>query len=240
VDSSWLSVFSEGALWKLLLALLLGGLVGLEREWHGRAAGLRTHVLVCLGATILLIAARSASELFSDTSSLERLVLDPNRISAGIVTGIGFLGAGAILRTGDLIRGLTTAGCIWFVAALGIVIGNGLYGLAVISTLLVLLVLIVFDILEHAIPPVVYRSLSVAIAVEEHEEFERWCRQRVSAAGMQIQETLLRIDSTQGRAELVFRVRVRGSMRAGRLIEEISQRPGIRQVRWDQALGGQR
>jgi uncharacterized membrane protein YhiD involved in acid resistance len=120
------------------------------------------------------------------------------------------------------------------------VIGNGLFGLAVVSTLLVLLVLIVFDILEHAIPPVVYRSLSVAVAAEEHEKFERWCRERVSAAGMQIQETLLRIDSTQGRAELIFRVRVRGSKQAGRLIEEICERPGIRQVRWDQVPEGQR
>ena len=173
MDGAWLDLFADGTLWKLLLALLLGGLVGLEREWHGRAAGLRTHVLVCLGATILLVAARGASEHFAAETSLGRLVLDPNRISAGIVTGIGVLGAGAILRTGDMIRGLTTAGCIWFVAALGIVIGNGLYGLAVVSTLLMLLVLILFDVIEHAIPPVAYRSLSVAVAAEDHEEVER-------------------------------------------------------------------
>ncbi|MCK4303785.1 MAG: MgtC/SapB family protein [Candidatus Eisenbacteria sp.] len=232
-----MELFKDGAVYKLLLALVLGGLVGLEREWHGRAAGLRTHVLVCLGATILLIAARSASETFANDGVINgHLVLDPNRISAGIVTGIGFLGAGAILRMGDLIRGLTTAACIWFVAALGIIIGNGLYVLAVISTLLVLLVLVLFNMIEHTIPPVVYRSLGVTIAAKERDEFEVWCRKRLAANRMRIQETLLRIDSAKGQSEVIFQVRLRGSRRTGTLIEEIGAHPGVRQVRWGQGL----
>ncbi len=234
--SIWPLVLPDDALWKLILSLLLSSLVGVEREWHGRAAGLRTHVLVCIGTTILLISARAAmSQFATELGAAGHLVLDPNRISAGVVTGIGFLGAGAILRTGDLIRGLTTAACIWFVAALGVVIGNGLYGLAIVSTLAVLLVLILFDMLGHAIPAVTYRSLSVVTDVAGREEFDTWCRKRIARSGMQIQETLVRIDSAAGSTEIIFRVRVRGNTRPGQLVDEISVRPGVRQVRWDQA-----
>src|SRR5512143_587908 len=108
------------AVLRLLLAILLGGAIGLERESRGRPAGLRTHILVCLGATIIMIASTRMGELTQVLSSTSRVQVDPGRIAAGIVTGIGFLGAGAIIRIGDLVRGLTTAGCIWFVAALGI------------------------------------------------------------------------------------------------------------------------
>ena len=101
----------------LLLAILLGGAIGLERESRGRPAGLRTHILVCLGATIIMIASTRMGELTQALSPASRIQVDPGRIAAGIVTGIGFLGAGAIIRIGDLVRGLTTAGCIWFVAA---------------------------------------------------------------------------------------------------------------------------
>lgn len=234
MGSFWMQIFTEGTLWKLLLSLLLGGLVGLEREWHGRAAGLRTHVLVCLGSTILIITARSAPMAFAHELGGGSILFDPNRIAAGIVTGIGFLGAGAILRTGDLIRGLTTAGCIWFAAALGIVIGSGLFALGIISTLLMLLVLIVFDVIEHHIPPVVYRSITVKISSEEREDLEAWCREWLSASGVRIQEVLRRIDSAEGLTEIVFRVRARGNLKTRRLIEGICERPGVRQVRWDQ------
>jgi putative Mg2+ transporter-C (MgtC) family protein len=111
---------------RLALAILLGGAIGLERESRGRPAGLRTHILVCLGATIIMIASTQMAILSQALPQASRIQVDPGRIAAGIVTGIGFLGAGAIIRIGDLVRGLTTAGCIWFVAALGITIGQGL------------------------------------------------------------------------------------------------------------------
>lgn len=234
MDAFWFSAVEDHALLKLCLALLLGGLVGFEREWHGRAAGLRTHVLVCLGATILLIGARSACQLMDQPLGDGNLVLDPNRISAGIVTGIGFLGAGAIIRMGDLVRGLTTAACIWFVAALGIIIGNGLFGLAIIATLIVLLVLVLFDLIEHHVPVVNYRSIRVQLGIEMREEFETWCRDRLIAADMRIQEVLSRIDTSAGIAEVIFRVRTRGTPPIGKLIQEISAKEGVRLVRWDQ------
>jgi putative Mg2+ transporter-C (MgtC) family protein len=94
-----------------------------------------------------------------------RIQVDPGRIAAGVVTGIGFLRAGAIIRIGDFVRGLTTAGCIWFVAALGITIGQGLYALAIVSTGLALAVLLPLTHVERHIQPIVYRSIVVIAAL---------------------------------------------------------------------------
>ncbi len=123
---------------KLILALILGGLIGVDREIKGRPAGLRTHVLVCVGATLFTIISMS----FIATS-------DPARIAAGIVTGIGFLGAGAIFRSKDHVQGLTTAADLWVIAAVGIAIGIGYYSAALAATILVLLVLLGGKSFEH-------------------------------------------------------------------------------------------
>ena len=112
------SLVEVDMMFRLGLAILLGGAIGLERESRGRPAGLRTHILVCMGATIIMIASTRMAILSQALPSASRIQVDPGRIAAGVVTGIGFLGAGAIIRIGDLVRGLTTAGCIWFVAAL--------------------------------------------------------------------------------------------------------------------------
>jgi putative Mg2+ transporter-C (MgtC) family protein len=220
----------DASVWiRLLMAILLGGLVGLEREAKGRAAGLRTHVLVCLGSTILLVAAHKAGEAFT-IGDRGALVLDPNRISAGIVTGIGFLGAGAILRTGDLIRGLTTGATVWFVAALGIVIGNGAYPLAVVTTLAALLVLELFDFLGHRIPAVLYRSLHVRVAAVERIAFEQWCREHLRGRGIRLQEVLCTLDLGADIAELTFRIRTRSQADLSALLDAASLRAGVRQV----------
>jgi len=134
-ELNWL--IDSSVLFRLVLAVLLGGVVGMEREMHGRPAGFRTHIVVCLGATMLMV----GSEYYRGYVDLET-VFDPNRMAAGIITGIGFLGAGAIMREENMVRGLTTAGCIWFVAGLGIVIGKGLFPLALWGTLLVFIMLV--------------------------------------------------------------------------------------------------
>src|SRR5512133_3601325 len=126
---------------KLLLALLVGGLIGMEREFRDKAAGFRTMICICLGAT-----------LFTILSSLLGQPDDVTRIASEIVTGVGFLGAGAILRgPAGSVTGLTTAATIWLVAALGMAIGGGAYLLALATTAAVLLVLWVFPLLEARI-----------------------------------------------------------------------------------------
>jgi putative Mg2+ transporter-C (MgtC) family protein len=233
MDELWVSLNQDGAFWKLLLSVVLGGLIGLEREAKGRPAGLRTHALVCLGSTILLVAARTASHLLTDSGDMARLVIDPNRIAAGIVTGIGFLGAGAILRTGDLVRGLTTGATIWFAAALGIVIGNGLYPLATVTALTVVVVLEAFDVLEHRIPPIVYRALRLGVGMDERQAVEAWCREYLRGRRIRIQETLCAFDSTTGRAEITFRIRARASTFTPELAEAIGGQPGVTWIRME-------
>lgn len=99
------SLINGDILIRLALAFVLGGAIGMEREIHGRPAGLRTHILVCVGATIIMIASKIQSELYSPVSQNIPITIDPGRIVAGIMTGIGFLGAGAIIRIGDYCPG---------------------------------------------------------------------------------------------------------------------------------------
>ena len=122
---------------RLVVAAALSGLVGLEREWRERAAGLRTHMLVGVGSALFtLISAYGFNEFLVGGSNVVRA--DPSRIAAQIVTGIGFLGAGAIMRQGLNIRGLTTAAGLWVVAAIGMAVGAGYYSGALIGTGVVL------------------------------------------------------------------------------------------------------
>lgn len=121
---------------RLISAACAGGLVGFEREWHGRAAGLRTHILVCLGATLFMMVSIGIGMNYSAVGSV-----DFARIAAGVVTGIGFLGAGAIIRYGDSVRGLTTAASIWSVSAVGLAIGLGMYFPAFSATVIIVAIL---------------------------------------------------------------------------------------------------
>src|SRR3989338_10116898 len=116
---------------RLLIAVVLGAIVGLEREKRHKPAGLRTHILVCVGAALATIV------------SVDYFGADPARIVAAIMTGIGFVGAGAIIASGKDVHGLTTAASIWVVATIGIAIGVGYYVLAAIAAVFVLMVLLI-------------------------------------------------------------------------------------------------
>ena len=121
---------------RLVTAVLLGGLIGFERERQGRAAGLRTHILVCLGSTLIMLTSIHIFDLYHTISEV-----DPGRIAAQVVTGVGFLGAGTIMRSRASVKGLTTAASLWVVAGIGLAIGSGMLKAAVTTTILALLVL---------------------------------------------------------------------------------------------------
>jgi putative Mg2+ transporter-C (MgtC) family protein len=121
---------------RLLLTLLLGGLVGLERQVHRRDAGLRTHILVALGSCLIMLTSLYVFDIYK-----EQVPLDPVRIAAGVVTGIGFLGAGTIIREPDGVKGLTTAASLWVVSGIGLAVGVGFNLVAIYTTILVLIVL---------------------------------------------------------------------------------------------------
>lgn len=119
----------------MVVSLLLGTIVGLERQMGRKPAGLRTHVLVCLGSTMFVLTTRHAVEAFGGST------LDASRIVHGVVTGVGFLGAGSIMRTEGFVFGLTTAASIWMVAAIGVAVGVQAYPLAVVGAVMALVVL---------------------------------------------------------------------------------------------------
>lgn len=130
---------------QLSLAGVLGGLIGLERERKNWFAGLRTHMLVCIGSTLIMIVSQFG---FENTLQKQLVVLDPSRIAAQVVSGIGFLGAGTILFLKNKIQGLTTAASLWSVAAIGLSIGGSLYLAAIVATLLILIILAVIKPIE--------------------------------------------------------------------------------------------
>jgi putative Mg2+ transporter-C (MgtC) family protein len=147
----------------LLAAAFAGALIGLERTYHGRPAGFRTHVLVCTASSLLMVLSTQKAAVLSGLP-IESIRVDPARMAQGIMTGIGFLGAGVIMKEGLSVRGLTTAASIWITAAIGIVLGAGFYVLATIATLLTLATLSVFRWLERVFPSLVFARLVVRSA----------------------------------------------------------------------------
>ena len=134
---------------RLIVATVLGALVGLERGIHGKDAGFKTYTLVCLGSALMMVLSTEIYLIYKGIATV-----DPSRIAAQVVTGIGFLGAGAIIRSPQGgIRGLTTAAGIWTICGIGMACGVGLYKIAAISTLLVLVILILFLQVERKIIP---------------------------------------------------------------------------------------
>ena len=130
-------VTTTSAIFKLMLSLLLGGIVGFERKRKGQVAGARTFALISMGATLAMSISIYIPQVYLGLKNG-----DPGRVAAQVITGVGFLGAGAIIQTKGSIRGLTTAAGIWMVAALGLAVGVGLYVIAVISTILILFTLV--------------------------------------------------------------------------------------------------
>jgi putative Mg2+ transporter-C (MgtC) family protein len=146
---------------RLLLAALLGGVIGLERDIHGRAAGLRTNLLVCLGASLFMLVSLAVA---GSGEAVGGLRADPGRIAAQVITGIGFLGAGAIIKAGFSVHGLTTAACLWLVAGVGMAAGAGYFELAFVVAGIALLSLLTLNRLEKLFAKDAYRVLEILTA----------------------------------------------------------------------------
>ena len=121
---------------RLLLATLLGSIIGVEREYHAKEAGVRTHLLVALGSCLFMILSVYGFDFMLDR---DHVSFDPSRIASQVVTGIGFIGAGTIILQKQMVRGLTTAAGLWVTAAIGLACGNGMYLIAVVTTAIVLI-----------------------------------------------------------------------------------------------------
>jgi putative Mg2+ transporter-C (MgtC) family protein len=156
--------FTGNFLIRLVAAGLLGGAIGLERDMHGRSAGLRTNMLVSLGSALFMLISEAVALLYSVSGAGDTgLRVDPSRIAAQIITGIGFLGAGAIIKEGINVRGLTTSACLWVSAGIGMACGAGLFELAIVVTLIGLFTLIAVNWGEKLYAKDSYRTLEIVV-----------------------------------------------------------------------------
>ncbi len=140
---------------RVLGALIIGALIGFERTFHGRPAGFRTHALVCIASALLMIVTVYQNEWMT-VMPLDSIRTDPTRMAQGIMTGIGFLGAGVIFKEGLTVRGLTTAASIWVTSAIGILIGVGFWFAAILGAVATLVVLSLFRFIEAKLPAEFY------------------------------------------------------------------------------------
>lgn len=159
----------------LLWALLAGGLIGLERSINGRPAGFRTHALVCVSSALLMLLTVYQVKLLPDIP-IDTVRIDPTRMAQGIMTGIGFLGAGVIMKEGLTVRGLTTAASIWITASIGILIGIGFNFAAAVGTLITLGTLSLFRFLENMVPTLSYARLHVRTPAQGAISEEELCK----------------------------------------------------------------
>jgi putative Mg2+ transporter-C (MgtC) family protein len=215
---------------RLLLALVLGAAIGFERERGERAAGMRTHALVCLGAALIMLVSIYG---FSDLPSDPNMRLDPSRIAAQVVAGIGFLGAGVILLREEVVKGLTTAAALWFVAGIGLACGAGLGVLALSATAMALVILVLLRPVERFFFPRV-AAHRVRVRVEREAVAKEILGQIYAAcvnAGVHIDELDLREAHAGDVVELRCRSRDRGELAAA--VTAISALPGVVGVRAD-------
>lgn len=225
--------WSAEALIRLALAALLGGLVGLEREARGREAGFRTNILVCVGSALTMLVSTGMAEAPWAPRGQFNIQVDPARLAYGVMTGVGFLGAGAILKYQADIRGLTTAAGLWCVAAVGLATGFGFYSLAMTASLLVLAVLWGLARVDRLVPQRRFRNVTVRTPWEPgcvERVADEFPRHRVKVHGHSFRRSA---DLAAADVRLAVSFHDEADLRAALL--EISARPGWELIAVDKA-----
>jgi len=212
------------ALIRLLLAGIFSGLIGLEREVHGRAAGLRTHILVGCGACLIMLTSLYVHAVYGSSA-------DPGRIAAQVVSGIGFLGAGTIIRFRVSVRGLTTAASLWAVAGIGLAVGSGLYLPATYTTLLIICVLFLLSEIERR---VLRRSLYKLLVIDTYGDMMQLKKVRdlLSDYNVEIRDMDIKVLHPQeDKYRIEMNVRVLDRYES-EIANEVSRINGVLSVRW--------
>ncbi len=205
---------------RILLGAIIGGIIGFEREVHGRAAGFRTQLIVCLAAVLIMIVSENYYHYIPNTDP--NLRIDPARISAGALIGIGFLGAGVIIKSGYAIRGLTTAASIWIVSAIGLAIGGGLYLAAMVTGATTVIALWVLRILEKKIRILRFRNISISVPLtEKTAHAEEAVTSMLSAGGFHIHSVDYEKNSSRSEITYHFSVSTRDKGVVGKLFEDL-------------------
>jgi len=219
--NNWLIVF------RLVLAAVLSGAIGFEREFHGRAAGFRTHILLCIGSTLVMLTSMHIFDVY-----ISRVPVDPARIAAGVVTGIGFLGAGAIMRSRSSVRGLTTAASLWVVAGIGLAVGSGLYFASILTTLLTIVALMFFGRLEHSM---IRKDWYRTLIIESKEGVEQMKGIRAILGDFRTDITDFEIDRAADGVGMALRLGLKlyETRSADQIVEALGRLDGVKGVRWD-------
>jgi putative Mg2+ transporter-C (MgtC) family protein len=203
---------------ELGLAFVLSSLIGLEREWRQKSAGLRTHTLVGVGAALFIIISKYG---FNDVIGESHVVLDPSRVAAGVVSGIGFIGGGLIFVRGDIVRGLTTAAIVWMTAAIGMACGAGLAILALTVTAAHFVIVFAFPALAARLPRSRYLGFSLRVVYEDGRGILR----EIITASTQLGLAIHRMATQQiegGRIAGVPAVAVTFEVRGRRTLDELT------------------
>jgi putative Mg2+ transporter-C (MgtC) family protein len=216
-------------------AFLMGGLIGLERELHGRPAGLRTHMLVCAASALLMQITVEPIDWLSGVEG-QTFNVDASRVVQGIMAGVGFLGAGEIFRHGWNVRGLTTAASIWITAALGVVAGLGLYAVAAGATVAIVIVLVGLNWLELHLPVKVAVRHTIRFAHGEVME-ERELRELLRGHGFDVAEVSQALVESGRTFEYRVNMATRDRAAAAHLAQALRGRPDVRE--FNISIGGE-
>ena len=199
-------------------------MIGLERQVHGRPAGFRTHLLVCVASVLLMIVSQSLGAGLEG----EAPRFDPGRLAAGVITGMGFLGAGVILKSGLDVHGLTTAACLWIVSAIGLAVGSGLHFAAVLGFAITLGSLWLLRYVEERLPRLAYKHVTVVVDRDAPEE---QLRDAVTTHGPRITEMDYELDAGSGR--MTYRMTIASEHRISErtIVDALGRFPQVHHVR---------
>jgi putative Mg2+ transporter-C (MgtC) family protein len=216
------------------LAFVAGFVIGFERSGRGRPAGLRTTILTCVVASIAMIISEKLFVESGEMVSAGNWRPDPARLGAGVLTGIGFLGAGTIMRHDNVIRGVTTAACLWFATALGLAFGSGEYTVGGIGLAIGLVTLFVLPCLETHIHADRYATLTVVESLEALGEDE--LRKRVEAMGAHTKTVRLSYDLEKKQKKIIIELRMKKPLlydTCRKLLADVAKTPGVIQASWE-------
>jgi putative Mg2+ transporter-C (MgtC) family protein len=214
---------------RLVVAAVLGSVVGIERERLNWVAGLRTHMLVCVGSALFMIVSFCG---FADVLSNEHVALDPSRIAAQVVSGIGFLGAGTIVFRSKVVRGLTTAASLWTVAAVGLAVGGGLYIAATTATGLIVMILAGLKPIEQRLFQARRHVSPLLILVIDRRETSLFAIEEVlEAANLHLQRMLIQHGDSPDENRLQITVNRTRNMSVLSVAQQLQRIPGVREIR---------
>ncbi|MBI4845676.1 MAG: MgtC/SapB family protein [Candidatus Omnitrophica bacterium] len=211
--------------WRLFIAALFSGTIGFERELHGRAAGLRTTILVGVGSCLIMIISLNMFYTFNSIANL-----DPTRMAAQVVSGIGFLGAGTILRFGISVRGLTTAAGLWAVSGIGLAVGVGFFSAAFLATAIIFIVLVLLSKLERQIK----KETQNTLYIELEDGISRICQIIKDISSFDTEVRNLEIDQIKGSKNfgITLHLQLYSANLKNQLTQALLKTEGVVSVKW--------